>query len=562
VPGRATKGKSFSLTVCGEWFPEVYPAGRSRKWSRGDEDPVRTEMRLFCACERWAFNRLAEGLSRDEIKKRGQQLFGLNSRYVDDALLRAGSLLESRKELLALEVEETEKKLARARKKLGHAERELGRAERRGGPPEELHRLRLTVKGRQARVASLEGRLAELRAHRERGTIPRVVFGGRALWRRVCRGRASREEWRAARRNRLYARGDGSKGGNPNVKVSCRDGEFRLSVTVSHLSEQVGVDRLGRPKMSPAPRVAGRLWLPEKHRDAVRTWVAVGLPYAVELIRWVDGRYRAHLIFDLGAVPVADFSGGCLAVDTNPDGVGLCNVGRGGQPDPWPRGLEIPYPANLGKYEGEFRVVRYPNGFMYLRVPDLGYASSARRKYLIGVVAKVVADIAAGLGKSLVLEDLDFGKDSLDTDGRFNRMASNFPYAEMVEAVCRRARKEGVGCTLVPCQHTSTVGYWKYKERYAVPVHCAAALVIGRRAMGYDERVGEELRRRVAVTEEKLGSKGIPLPVEGEGMTRRVRATSRRLDGKLLCHNGLARWQKDGFYSVWHDLRELALALR
>jgi predicted transposase len=96
------KGKKdkFRVTICGEFFPESYPAFRSPKWSRGDEDPLETEMRLFCACERWAFNRLLEGGSRDKVKKDGQELFGLNSRYVDDARLKAQALIDSRRELL------------------------------------------------------------------------------------------------------------------------------------------------------------------------------------------------------------------------------------------------------------------------------------------------------------------------------------------------------------------------------------------------------------------------------------------------------------------------------
>jgi predicted transposase len=104
-------------TVCGEWFPEIYPAWRNEKISRGEENPLATEMRLFCACTRWAFNRLTEGRSRTELKKQGQGLFGLNSRYVDDAVLKAKAIIESQKELLAVEIEETEAKLARTAKR-------------------------------------------------------------------------------------------------------------------------------------------------------------------------------------------------------------------------------------------------------------------------------------------------------------------------------------------------------------------------------------------------------------------------------------------------------------
>ncbi|ACX52269.1 transposase, IS605 OrfB family [Ammonifex degensii KC4] len=558
---RKHKRKKFSITVCGEFFPEVYPAFRSARWARGEEDPLETEMRLFCACERWAYNRLLEGVSRDEIKKRGQELFGLNSRYVDDARLRAQALLDSQKELLAQEVEETEKKLNRARKKLGLAMKKLARAEKKGAAPAALEKLRLAVKGRASRVASLEERLAELNSHLENGTVPRMVFGGRKLWKRVCKGRATREEWWHARKNRLYSRGDEEKGGNPNIKVFHRYGGFYLSATISHLSEKVGEDRLGRPKVSRAPRVEGRLWLPEKHRDLVRIWLAMKLPYTAELIRTPDGRYLVHLTFDLGELKEPDFVRGCLALDTNPDGVALCSVGPNGQPEPWPEGFSVPYPGNLGKYEGEFQVITYPNGFLYIKAPDLTYASGFRRDYLIGVLAKVVVDIALFLGKPVVLEDLDFGKDRLGTSKEFNRMASNFPYAKMVEAVCRRAAKEGVPFKLVPPRHTSTIGYWKYAGRYAVPVHCAAALVIGRRAMGFKERITREIKEFVLRVKEELAS-GDSLPGEGRGMTRKVRALLARLEKKLPLHNGLARRRQESFSSCWRELKMLALAFR
>ncbi|MCF6096544.1 hypothetical protein L1766_05960 [Thermovorax subterraneus] len=154
MPKKQKKDK-FSMTICGEFFPEVYPAFRSQKWSRGEEDPLETEMRLFSSCMRWAFNRLLEGISRDEIKKLGQELFGINSRYADDARLKAQALLDSQKELLELEIEETKNKLSRARKKLGTAMRKLAKAEERGNAPDIVEKLRLAVKGQNNRVASL-----------------------------------------------------------------------------------------------------------------------------------------------------------------------------------------------------------------------------------------------------------------------------------------------------------------------------------------------------------------------------------------------------------------------
>ncbi|HHY38620.1 MAG TPA: transposase [Clostridia bacterium] len=553
---------SIKYTVCGEFFPEVYPALRSQKWSRRTEDPLDTEMRLFCSCTRWAFNRLLEGRSREELKKEGQEVFGLNSRYCDDAILKARETIGSQRELLVMEIEETEIKLARAKKKLGWAEKDLVRAIK-AGDTVKIEKAKHIVHSREARVKKLTNKLGELQTHQNAGTIPKVVFGGRSLWMRVCKGKSTREEWRNARRNRLYARGDETKGGNPNMKISYRNGGFTLLVTISHLSEQTGVDSKGRPIMTRAPRVEGKLWLPEKHRLEAWELLLSGAPYTVELIRDKDGRYRAHITFTV-AVPgvLTSPNRGYLGMDTNPDGVALANASYTGQPEPWPEGFTVPYPKALHKFAEEFQVTVHSNGFLYIKIPELCYSRGYRRTYLMGVLAQVVVGIAETLGKPLAVEKLDFGKDRLDTNKKFNRMAANFPFKKIIEAVMRRAFKEGVGVKPVWPAHTSTNGYWKYMRRYGVIIHHAAALVIARRAIGFKERITEELRQKVQAVREKLIKKANSLPGEGKGMTRKVKRLFKRLDRKIPVHNGLTHFKQESFYSLWHDLKQLALASR
>lgn len=560
--GEAGSNHGLKFTVQGEWFPEVYPAFSASKWSRGEEDLLDTEMRLFSSCTRWAFNRLLEGRSREELKRQGQELFGLNSRFCDDAILKAKEISASQKELLALEIEETEAKLTRAKKKLRWAEKELARAVKIGDTAKS-QKAKRTMHRRKARVEKLNAKLAELKAHQDNGTIPRVIFGGRSLWKQVCKGRATREEWRQARQKRLYARGDKTKGGNPNIKILPKGGEFRLAVTISHLSEARGTDSLGRPLMTRAPRVEGKLWLPEKHRLKVRELLLSGAAYSVELIKGQDGRYRAHIAFSLPEPAlITDPRGGYLGLDTNPDGVALANVSCTGRPEPWPEDFTVPYPKALHKFPGEFQVTLHPNGFLYLKIPELAYSRGYRRVYLIGVLAQAVVDVARRLGKPLAVEKLDFGQDRLDTNKKFNRLVANFPFRKITEAVMRKAFKEGVGLKPVWPAHTSTIGYWKYMERYGVTIHHAAALVIARRAMGFKEPITKELEQKIQAVKARLNLKVDSLPGEGEGMTRKVKRLFKRLGEKVSVHNGLDRYKQESFYSVWHDLKELALSSR
>ncbi|MBC7347424.1 MAG: transposase [Clostridia bacterium] len=562
MPQEKTENQGLKFTIQGEWFPESAPALAVCRWGRGKEDPLATEMRLFCACLRWAFNRLLEGRTREELKKEGQELFGLNSRYVDDAILRAKEVINSHKELLALEIKETQAKLARAKKKLGWAEKDLEKAVK-AGDSGRIERAKRVVHGRRARVRILSAKLAAFKAHQANGTLPKVVFGGKSLWRRVCKGRATREEWRDARRNRLYARGDETKGGNPNIKIAYRDGQFTLAVNISHLAGPGRVDAKGVQHTKHAPRVEGLLWLPPKHRLKAWDLLLSGAPYSVELIRGRDNRYRAHITFTVEAPQlITDPNLGYLGVDANPDGAALANVGHTGQPEPWPEGFAVPYPKALAKFAGEFQVTVQPNGFLYIKIPELAYSRGYRRAYLIGVLAQVVVNIAKALGKLLAVENLDFGKDGLDTNKKFNRMAANFPYRKIIEAVMRKAFKEGVGVKPVWPAHTSTIGYWKYMQRYGIIVHHAAALVIARRAICFRENITKELKQKIQATREELSQKVKSLPGEGKGMTRKVKRLFKRVDEKIPVHNGLTRFQQESFHSVWRDLNKLALSSR
>lgn len=66
--------------------------------------------------------------------------------------------------------------------------------------------------------------------------------------------------------------------------------------------------------------------------------------------------------------------------------------------------IKISYTLAL-QFAGEFQVTVHPNGFLYIKIPELSYSRGYRRTYLIGVLAKVVVDIARALGKPIALEN-------------------------------------------------------------------------------------------------------------------------------------------------------------
>ncbi|RUM48781.1 MAG: transposase [Hydrogenothermus sp.] len=60
-----------------------------------DRQELQKLTRRFSSCLRYAYNRLIEGHKRKELKKHLQKVFNLNSRYCDDAIFKAQSLINS-----------------------------------------------------------------------------------------------------------------------------------------------------------------------------------------------------------------------------------------------------------------------------------------------------------------------------------------------------------------------------------------------------------------------------------------------------------------------------------
>ncbi|MGC9101197.1 MAG: transposase, partial [Caldisericum sp.] len=64
-----------------------------------DEKIVLNLMRRWSSCMRFAYKRLLEDHDRNTLKRDLQRIFNLNSRYVDDAVMKSKSTLESAKAL-------------------------------------------------------------------------------------------------------------------------------------------------------------------------------------------------------------------------------------------------------------------------------------------------------------------------------------------------------------------------------------------------------------------------------------------------------------------------------
>ena len=87
-------------------------------------------------------------------------------------------------------------------------------------------------------------------------------------------------------------------------------------------------------------------------------------------------------------------------------------------------------------------------------------------------------------------------KRSLRTDApKKARMLSSFSYNKIISFLQARAYREGIEVLEVSPAYTSMLGHIKYARSLGLSVHTAAAYVIGRRGLGFFEKLpfGQEV---------------------------------------------------------------------
>ncbi|MED0856349.1 IS200/IS605 family accessory protein TnpB-related protein, partial [Bacillus pseudomycoides] len=116
---------------------------------------------------------------------------------------------------------------------------------------------------------------------------------------------------------------------------------------------------------------------------------------------------------------------------------------------------------------------------------------------IIEVEAVRLVDLAERYNKPIVIEKLDTTQSK--TGNRYgnkhaNRMRSMFAYEKMTSAILNRADKRGVAVFQVNPAYTSIAGKMKYMRKFGISIHQSAAFTIGRRGLGYKEKVPRVLQ--------------------------------------------------------------------
>ncbi len=273
-----------------------------------------------------------------------------------------------------------------------------------------------------------------------------VVFGGRKLWKKLLSGLVTKGQWHEARDSELYSRGDRTKKGNPNIRVLRTPDGYKLRVGLS----------------KPREFLTFKLYIPKKFQE---TFDLHNECYDVR-IKFKTEKFYVYIGLDIpDMIPIYGFSNGVIGIDTNPDGLALVEINRDG---------------NLVRHQ-------------YLKTLRLLFAQHHKRKNDIEDLAIQAVNQAILAGKGLVIEDLKFNDKKPSRSKKFNRMRHNFIYAQLLQAIERRALKDGIKIKKINPAFTSKAGQLKYQEMYSLNRHTAAALIIARRGMGICEKIRVKL---------------------------------------------------------------------
>ena len=401
-------------------------------------------MLVFCTAIRYSFKRLLEGQLIGDLEKVVAYKYNFNIRQAKDAVESARQTIASQHELVKLYHANFSKKVKVLDKKLKNPKL----SERK-------------VKALTSKLAKRQRKLDYWTAFLTSKTFPPVTFGTKEMFLRRCKGLITKQEWNDRRNNRIYSRGDKSKGGNPNLRVVFKDG-------VSYLE----ISTFKKTVNNRAVKVLMPIYLPQKlskktgkvngvpYRQLFMDSLERGVAYQVELIKR-DGKYYAHITFEELEEKVI-YTGhlSMIGIDTNPDGFALTKI------DPF------------GNYQGH----------TYLKQHELTFCRSNRRTNLCGELVAQAVDMAKVRQCGVAAEDLKF-KDDRDVSSKLARVSTQFVYATLLLMLERRCLRNGVEFVKVKPQYTSKIGLYKYCHQYGLDVHNGAALVIARRSYGFKETV-------------------------------------------------------------------------
>ena len=160
------------------------------------------------------------------------------------------------------------------------------------------------------------------------------------------------------------------------------------------------------------------------------------------------------------------YTDGCVSFDTNVNHLAMTELDKNG---------------NLIHHE----VIRF----------DITGKTNEQREQILSNSLEQIFKYASQKCKPVAMENLkDIKNESMYKNEELNRKLSEFAYTKITQLAESKSYKYGIGLYNAAPAFTSQIGKIKYMRHYGISIHVAAAMAIGRRAMGFKERPPKELR--------------------------------------------------------------------
>lgn len=286
----------------------------------------------------------------------------------------------------------------------------------------------------------------------------KIIFGGRKAWEDYKLGNITKEQWLFFRDKQIYLRGDKTQKGNLNARIAGDTLRFNI----------------GKRKWEEY-----KLFFPKKYQSSLQELLVSRRAYNVRLIRKDAHCFRIVVDYQVESPSTnIDFKNGVIGIDTNPDRIAIANVNKDG---------------NLIETKS-------------LLKNRILCGSRQKRDYDLGCLVKQIINYAIEKNKGLVFEDLKFRRNFKPYERKWNRKKSNFVWKRFINLLEYKCIENGIEYKKVNPAYTSVIGKYKYRWMYKINIHESAAYVIGRRGLGYNEKLSFYKLSHKQVKEAVLGT--------------------------------------------------------
>jgi IS605 OrfB family transposase len=309
---------------------------------------------------------------------------------------------------------------------------------------------------------------------KSRGQNPKkLIFGGRTLFEKLkkkhLQGKRLRElkrKWKEKRQGNLLSIGTKHKThkGNLNLRfIPAEKGKNNFLLRIALKNRKFILAKVKRDLSGKSDKWA--LFL-------AKILSGDKFPYTVEL-KLKDGQIYGFAKFSLDVPPqTITKSKGVIGIDVNarPFHLALAEVSSDG---------------NLQSYKS-----------IYLS-HLLKYKSRNRKEYEEWLIAHEVVKFAKEKNKAVAIEDiknLPKGKRG-DGKAKFRKILQFFSYKRILKKIESLANQEGIEIVKVNPAFTSVIGMMKYCPQYFIDKDVAGAYVIGRKALGFKEKIPENYKK-------------------------------------------------------------------